>query len=207
MSTKICRLRPVIFFPTVEASVAPNLGRLDGLAVHDASARRRLPSRLLAHALPQGPIDPCQRPVPRPDVEVVAYRPPVAELPRHHPPLAAAPLHVTQRIDHSPQLHRPRPTRPTHRLHQQRLQYRPLRICHIRRIAPTHLHICHHQSSPRVPRRFTRTHSSHGTLTSTFLNMLSGRVTGNHYSVVSKLYLRMPGRWGIGRVTITRSPT
>src|ERR1700751_392939 len=75
VSTRMCRLMPLIFFPRVVPPRARGPGRLDGLAVDTAGARLGLLADLFPDLPPQGVVDPFPRPATAPAMEVVSHRP------------------------------------------------------------------------------------------------------------------------------------
>src|SRR5450759_3780892 len=75
VSTKMCRLTPLIFFPRVVSPGATRAGRFDRLAVDATGARFGfLPDRLPDPAA-EGVVDLRPQPVTTPPMEVVADRP------------------------------------------------------------------------------------------------------------------------------------
>src|SRR5262249_17280751 len=86
VSTRRCRLRPLIFFRRVVAVGATRLGRLDGLRVDHTGAGRvgaavqatKIDAEDVMNLLPKALIPP--------GVEVVADRLPGREVMRQHPP-------------------------------------------------------------------------------------------------------------------------
>src|SRR5215510_5550738 len=85
VSTRIWRLRPVIFLPASKpcgSSKAPFLRALDALAVDDCRGRARLPSRLLAY----------------PQVEIGPYCALRRKVFGQRLPLAAGPQHVENSV-------------------------------------------------------------------------------------------------------------
>src|SRR6185437_11598807 len=75
VSTRMCRLTPLIFFPRVVPPRAAGPGRLDGLTVETAGARLGLLTDVLAHLASQRVVDPLPVPRAAPPVEVVPHRP------------------------------------------------------------------------------------------------------------------------------------
>src|SRR5262249_7328013 len=73
VSTATNRLRPLIFFPRVEAARAALLGRLHRRAVEDGRGRLGLLAGLAPDLVAQGVVDPVPGAVPLPDPEVVEH--------------------------------------------------------------------------------------------------------------------------------------
>src|SRR5262249_24322162 len=77
VSTRMWRLRPVIFLPASKPSAsseAPLLRALGALAFDDCCGGACLPSRLLAYRYIERVMDVLQRAIPAPEVEISPYR-------------------------------------------------------------------------------------------------------------------------------------
>src|SRR5262249_6310754 len=79
VSTRMWRLRPVIFLPASKpcgSSEAPLLRALGALAVDDCCGGSCLPARLLAYRYIERVMDVLQRAIPAPEVEIGPYSSP-----------------------------------------------------------------------------------------------------------------------------------
>src|SRR5262245_20988279 len=99
VSTSRCRLRPATFFPPVVPLRAARLGRLHGLAIGHAGARRLLPVEELADVPPEGVVELLPDALVAPGVEVVRHRLPRGEVVRQHPPGGPGAGQVEDRVD------------------------------------------------------------------------------------------------------------
>src|SRR3954452_20991618 len=75
VSTRMCRLTPLIFFSRVVPPCAGGPSRLDGLAVDAAGAGFGLLPGRFPDLTTQGVVDPFPQPAPAPAMEVVPHRP------------------------------------------------------------------------------------------------------------------------------------
>src|SRR5947209_309365 len=91
VSTRMCRLRPVIFFPPIEASLTPGFSCLHTLAVDDPGTVLRIPTCLPPCSLPERVVDLDEGAIERPVVEIVADRVPIGEVSGQEPPGTAGP--------------------------------------------------------------------------------------------------------------------
>src|SRR5207245_10359768 len=127
----------------VKTARAPHLCTLDGLAVHAAGAGRGL-TRLQRCRVDRGAADPLTQRVVEalpgailtPLGEVIVDLPPGTEILRQHPPLTPRLVAVENPVHHPPQV-RLAGTAPL-RGGNQRLQYRPLLICHVAWVCLVH---------------------------------------------------------------------
>src|SRR6266478_5637452 len=101
VSTRIWRLRPVIFLPASKpcgSSKAPFLRALGALAVDDRRGRACLPSRLLAYRHIERVMDALQRAIPGPQVEIGPHCALRRQVFGQRLPLAACPQHVENSV-------------------------------------------------------------------------------------------------------------
>src|SRR5262245_22273070 len=105
VSTTTCRLRPLIFFPPVEATAPAGLGRLRRLAVQYCRARLRRPPFAFPILPPQQVIHAPPRPVVLPLLEVVVDRRPLREIVRQEAPGAAGAVDVEDRVRDLAEVH------------------------------------------------------------------------------------------------------
>src|SRR5579875_3479650 len=108
VSTRMCRLRPMILFPPVEAPFSPGFGGRDRLAVDDPGTRLGLSPNLLTGLLSERTIDPDEGAIEGPVIEVVRDGIPVGEVGGQESLLAAGAREIEKRVDHLPQVHRGR---------------------------------------------------------------------------------------------------
>jgi hypothetical protein len=131
-----------MFFPPIEASLAADAGRLHRLAVDDGQRRLRVPAGLHPVLLDQIAVDPGERPIPGPLIEIVADTVMIGELMGQQPPGTAGTIHVTQGIDHFAQVQLGGGTGPANPPHPG-LNHGPLLIGQIGGIRTTRLWRAH----------------------------------------------------------------
>src|SRR5712692_10702251 len=101
VSTRIWRLRPLIFLPASKpcgSSQAPFLRPLGALAVDDRDGRTGLPSRTLAHRHVEHVMHTLQRAIPCPQIEIVPHRALRRQVFGERLPLAAGPQHIENAV-------------------------------------------------------------------------------------------------------------
>ena len=159
----MCRFRPVIFFPRVEAALAAHLGGLRALTVDDGSARLGVPPGAHPHGLAQGGVDPFPGAVERPFVEVIPDAVIIREVLGQHRPLTARPCEVQDGVDDLTKVQFTRATRALLR-GKQRLDKLPLRVGQIGRIPPSRTRPRHSAPSVICVRRRYMANYSIGTI-------------------------------------------
>src|SRR5215210_2201606 len=147
-STRSWRLRPRIFFSSIEPSLATDAGGLHRLAIDDGQSRLRVPAGLHAVLLDEIAVDPGEGPIPGPLIEIVADTMVIGELIGQQAPGAARPRHIAQGVDHVAQVQlggSPGPIGPLHPW----LDHRPLLVGQVRGIGTTRGRAAHTASSGR----------------------------------------------------------
>jgi hypothetical protein len=95
-------LRPLIFFPRVEAAFAAPLAGLNRLAVEHGRGRLLVPALGVAQVGAQGVVDPLPGPVGLPAAEVAVDGLPGGEVVRQHSPGAAGGQEVEDGVEQVP---------------------------------------------------------------------------------------------------------
>src|SRR5712691_7473394 len=135
VSTITCRLRPVTFFPPIEAAVPAGFGRLRGLAVQHRRARLGRTPLAFPIRPPQQVIHAPPGPVILPLLEVVVDGRPFREIVRQEAPGAAGPVQIEERVRHFADIHPRRRARTAGFPLQVRLHDFPLLVRQVARIA------------------------------------------------------------------------
>src|SRR5579859_1180633 len=104
VSTRMCRLRPVIFFPPIGAPLPTGFGRFHRLAVDDPGTGLRVSSCLAARSFTKGVVNPDEGAVERPLVKAVPDRVPVGEVRGKESPLTARSCQIEQGVDDLPEV-------------------------------------------------------------------------------------------------------
>src|SRR4051812_46531078 len=115
VSTKMCRLIPLIFFPRVIPPRAAGSGRLDRLAVDAAGAGLGFLSHGLANLTAERVVNLLPQPAPAPAMEIVADRPFRREVMRQSGPRTACAQEIEDGIEDLAEVGGPRSTRPHRR--------------------------------------------------------------------------------------------
>src|SRR5262245_51568043 len=111
VSTKMCRLTPLIFFPRVVPPLAAGSGRLDGLAVNAAGAGFGLLTGRLPQSTAEGVMDLRPQPMTPPTMEIIANRPFGREVMRQGRPRAPRAQDVEDGVENLPKIGGPGRTR------------------------------------------------------------------------------------------------
>jgi hypothetical protein len=104
VSTRIWRLRPVLFVPPSKPHTPPT-------SVVLTVWLSKRPGCLPPHLLPQGGVDRRERAVARPDVAIVADDAAVGQIMGNIIPITAGAQDVAHPVHHRPHVHRVRPAR------------------------------------------------------------------------------------------------
>jgi hypothetical protein len=101
------RLRPVIFFSSVEAALSADLGRLAGLTIDHGRARLRVAAGRNAVLNAEGRIDPGPGAAEDPQIVVVPHGIRIGKIMGQQAPLTASAEQIEHGVDDLAQGHRP----------------------------------------------------------------------------------------------------
>src|SRR6185437_3324128 len=104
VSTKMCRLRPTIFFPPIVAAQSARFSGFDALRIHNSCAGLRVLADQHPYLAAECGIHPFPGAVAAPGVEVVPHGRPVGKVMGQGAPGTAVAVHIIQGVDHFAQV-------------------------------------------------------------------------------------------------------